>query len=440
MPKLITEPEDIRLQEESEVQAILGRPPGWLTRWGISLVLIGAILLLLLGSWLRYPDIVEAPAVILTENPPIRIMAKTNVRIDHLWIEDGATVDSGQLLLRFQSPVEQTAVEKVQSKLNELIPAIREKEIEDLNLPQGLQLAHLQTGYSRLNELLDAQQYLLAKDDAQRRIGILRDQLEQIQELNRVTDAVIDTLGQEVNIAKNNQDTYWELYQKGAASQQEYEEAKNNYLRYQRELQSKRSEYAQHELEAKIRQSEIISLAQEQDNEIKNGWRELTEAAQQMRASLEEWEAIHLVEAPVPGQVIFAEVWSDFQSVSIGQVILTIAPQVDNQAVTVRAKLPVAKSGKVKVGQESLLRLQAYPYKEFGVLEGSITGIAPLPDPGEEPFYRLQIALVSDSLRTTSNKIIPFTQEMHATARIITDDRSFLGRVMDELTSIFERN
>ena len=130
MSKLITEPEKIRLQEESDVQAILGRPPGWLTQWGITFVLVGVSLLILMGSLLRYPDIVEAPALILGETPPIRIIAKSNLRVDHIWVDDGEQVDSGQWLLSLQNPVDLRAVQHLQTELEQLIPAIEAKSTE----------------------------------------------------------------------------------------------------------------------------------------------------------------------------------------------------------------------------------------------------------------------------------------------------------------------
>jgi multidrug resistance efflux pump len=321
-----------------------------------------------------------------------------------------------------------------------IIPAIEAKKIEEIRLPQGLQLAPLQPIYSQLSELMTAQQFQLAKDDVQRKIRIYENELEQIRQLNQLTDVVIDTLKQEVFIAKNNQDTYFKLFKKGAASQQEYEEAKNNYLRYQRELENKKADYSRNQLEAQIRQNQIITLTQTQDNEIKKGWRSLEEAARQLQAAFEEWEANYLIKAPASGRIVFSEIWSDFQSVTEGAIMMTIDPEANHQAISVRARLPVAKSGKVRKGQEVLLRLQAYPYKEFGVLEGSISEMAPLPEPGEAPFYRLQISLRSDSLLTTSNHPIPFTQEMRATARIITEDRSFLGRILDDLSSILAKN
>ena len=41
----LTEPDNIRLQEESDVHAILGRPPAWLTRWGITFVFVSMVFL-----------------------------------------------------------------------------------------------------------------------------------------------------------------------------------------------------------------------------------------------------------------------------------------------------------------------------------------------------------------------------------------------------------
>lgn len=440
MSNLITDPEKIRLQEEGEVQAILGRPPSWLTRWGITFVLVGMGLLLLLGSLLRYPDIVEAPAVILSDAPPVHIIAENNLEIEQLWVGDGERVDSGQLLINLENPVDLRAVQQVRTVLATVIPAIREKRIGQLRLPQGLSLAHLHPSYSQLSELLDAQQFLLAQNDVQRRLVLYREQLDALNRLNDINDIVIDTLQREADIAFSNQEIYAALLDTGAASRREFEQAQSAYLQYQRELEDKKGAYDRNELEIKALRERIITLSQEQSNEVIKGWIQLGEAAQRLQAELEAWEEDHLIKAPAAGRVVLAEAWNDHQFVSLGRVLLTIDPEAREKPVAVRANLPVAKSGKVGIGQQVLLRLQAYPYKEFGVLEGTIVGRAPFPEPGTAPFYRLRIELLSDSLITTSRDTIPLMPEMHATARIITEERSFLGRVMDELTSIFARN
>ena len=72
--------------------------------------------------------------------------------------------------------------------------------------------------------------------------------------------------------------------------------------------------------------------------------------------------------------------------------------------------------------------------------------IAPLPEAGQGKvqatiYYPMLIALDTDSLlATTADSIIQFRQELRATARIITADRSFLERILDEVLIIIREN
>ncbi len=53
-----------------EAQAILGKAPSWVVRWGITVVFAIFAGILLGCYFIRYPDIFAAPAVITTLNPP----------------------------------------------------------------------------------------------------------------------------------------------------------------------------------------------------------------------------------------------------------------------------------------------------------------------------------------------------------------------------------
>ncbi len=76
------QPEEIALNERTQMEYLLGNPPSWMMRYGIS-VLAGFFFVLLALAWfVRYPDIVEAPVVLTTANPPIRVIAKSSGRVD----------------------------------------------------------------------------------------------------------------------------------------------------------------------------------------------------------------------------------------------------------------------------------------------------------------------------------------------------------------------
>lgn len=444
MAKLITDPEKIRLQEQDEVQALLGRTPAWFTQWGVSAVAGAVVLLLLVGHRLRYPEVVEAPAAIQTEAPVIRLKAKLDGRIDQLMVANNEAVDSGQILALLQNPVRLPVVQQIGASVRDLIQAIDNRAINKFQLPQGLPLANLQPAYSELSALLDAQQYRLLQDDAGRKIALFKEQIDYLGKLDLVSQTEIDTLREEARVTRFHLEQLRNVKNKvnGAVSPLELEQAQLDVLRANRALEAKERDLIDTRLQEQELRSNMITLAQGQSNDIKEGWVQLLEAARKMTGALEEWEDLYLIRAPLRGQVLLSRFWSENQAVQAGETVLTIDPGHGQSRIIARAELPVARAGKVKTGQEVLLRLQSYPYKEFGVLEGRVEYISPIPENAgtESLSYPILVALSSDELVTTADSVIIFQQELQATARIITADRSFLSRILDELYSIFRKS
>jgi multidrug efflux pump subunit AcrA (membrane-fusion protein) len=61
--------------------------------------IFGGVLFLFGMAWfIKYPDVVEANALLVTENPAIRVLARTSGRVQHLLVKNQQTVQKGQLL------------------------------------------------------------------------------------------------------------------------------------------------------------------------------------------------------------------------------------------------------------------------------------------------------------------------------------------------------
>lgn len=82
----------------AEVQQIIGRPPHWLVRGGIGVFL--GVLLLVFGaaSAIEYPEIVQASVTLRFTGGPLVVEASGEGRLQDLPLENGATVEQGQLL------------------------------------------------------------------------------------------------------------------------------------------------------------------------------------------------------------------------------------------------------------------------------------------------------------------------------------------------------
>lgn len=98
-PSRQNSPEREALEARSaEVQQIIGRPPHWLVRGGIG-VFLGVILLVFgAASTIEYPEIVQASVTMRIAGGPLVVQASGKGRVQDLPLENGATVEQGQLL------------------------------------------------------------------------------------------------------------------------------------------------------------------------------------------------------------------------------------------------------------------------------------------------------------------------------------------------------
>jgi len=113
-------------------------------------------------------------------------------------------------------------------------------------------------------------------------------------------------------------------------------------------------------------------------------------------------------------------------------------PEAVNTKVTIRQQqqsyqaagsIPAAGAWKIKPGQQVLIKLTAYPYQEFGMLQGTVTGMyATEKDTG----FRVNIQLPR-GLQTTAGRTIPAYPRLDGAAEIMTEDKSVLERIFGRL-------
>ena len=106
---------------------------------------------------------------------------------------------------------------------------------------------------------------------------------------------------------------------------------------------------------------------------------------------------------------------------------MTISPQ--NEKFIGKISLPVSSSGKVETGQKVIIKLDNFPYYEFGSLEGKISGISEVP---QENKYLADVELVNNNI-TSYGKSINMKQAMSGSASIITKENRFIYKIFYQL-------
>ena len=113
-------------------------------------------------------------------------------------------------------------------------------------------------------------------------------------------------------------------------------------------------------------------------------------------------------------------------------MVFTVLPENTSELLGVM-KLASQNAGKVNIGQKVLIKLDNYPFQEFGALIGKITTISVSPD--EELNY-LVYASLPQGATTSFQREIPFKQELLGSAEIITEDLSVAERMFFRFSSL----
>jgi len=84
-------------QNDEDLQFI-STPPSWFLRFGISAIAVVIAVFILGAALIKYPDVVTAKATLTTENPPIRLLAKSSGKISELLVKNNARVKAQTIL------------------------------------------------------------------------------------------------------------------------------------------------------------------------------------------------------------------------------------------------------------------------------------------------------------------------------------------------------
>ena len=96
-------------------------------------------------------------------------------------------------------------------------------------------------------------------------------------------------------------------------------------------------------------------------------------------------------------------------------------------------------NGKVRVGQRVNVKLNDFPYNEYGMLRVKIKNISLVPVvENNQSSYVLEVEF-PDPLTTTYKKTISFRQQMSGQAEIITDDTRLLEKLLNPIRAIFDK-
>lgn len=425
--------EDIELRSES-VQEVLSNPPAWIVRYGISIIFI-IMLFTLVGSWfVKYPDIITAKAIITSVNPPERLESRVNSRIAKIYVSNSDIVKKGDVLAILESTANFQDVIKL-SKAIQGINTNYKNFTFPFNRMKNLELGEIQTAYIQFHKA-----YI--ENELNQKLHPYSQEINagvssQNENSNRLSSLYAQQKLELAKLSLSNQQLKrsQELFDKDVISGYDLEIQKVSNLQAKQSYDQTNLAISQQKDAINQTHKQIIGSQISQEKADVTDLSSVYQALDELKKSIHIWQQNYQFIAVYDGVFRFQNSWKENQLIKTADLFATILPENQQQFM---GKLNVLSqnSGKIKQNQKVLIKLENFPYQEYGMLEGKIQTMSTVTDKDGNYFIEITIP---NGLKTTFGKKIKFDKELTGQADIITDEMRLIERIFYQFRKLAVR-
>ncbi len=413
---------------------VLGAVSPWILRWGTAVVCVGIATLVGVSWWIKYPEIVPARIVVTTPMPPARLVAPSAGKLQQVAVHDQQQVAAGEVLAVIENSADTEAMQTLAVQLRDNAAA-RTCQINAARSGQPLpRLGALQESYSayqtRCGEYLES----LRQDRATQQLQALEARRRETLALLEVFERQGQTFKEKRALLEKDLARYANLQQAGTIPEKMLDDKRVERLELRRAEEQLESERAAARIDLSRADEERLQLRVIDERRVEEMRAQIDEAYQTLLGRIAEWERAYVLRAPTAGRVALFDYWSDNQYVAAGDEVMSIVP-ADAGEILGKLRVPLSNSGKLRLGQQVHIRLEGFPYQEYGLVQGRISNISQVP---RQQTYAVEVALPTP-LVTSFGKRLAFMQEMEGQADIVTQEARLLTRIFRELMAPFSR-
>jgi multidrug efflux pump subunit AcrA (membrane-fusion protein) len=413
-----------------QVREVLNRPPNWLTSTGSSILFVFITILGFLSYFVKYPDVLSGKVTITSDIPAINLVVKTNGHIQKPFVADNSNVTVGQKLALLENTSNSDDVYNLLSLLNKIDPHFNDNST--INLPNYLKLGDIQTLYSNFVRECEALKIYRSSDSKEKQLTVFNKQMDDFRQLIQQYSKQRENLENELGIINRDVERNAILFKEGIVSSKDLEDKQKEPLRLKRQLEDISIAQSNTQISISNTERNIVELTS-QNTESGNQLRiRLFEAYQNLMNKISEWEQLYVVKAPTEGVISYFNFWSENQNVKQGDEIFSIIPKNQTEIIG-KVLLSTQRAGKLQIGQKAIIKLDNFPYAEFGVIEGTVKHISSIPKQNQ---YAVEIDF-NNKLITNTGTTITAKNDIQGSVDIVTEDLRLIERVFYQIRKLF---
>jgi len=412
----------------SSVQNLLDKPPA---SFPLRAIVGSLVFCIAIATWAWFGHIEkvgQAKGKLIPKGDTYQIEPTRNGKVKKLLIEEGETVEKGETIARLNG-------EKIKQNLNQLQEQLDNYQNQ---LQQQENLIKI-----RRSEAL-SQKNIATTDIQSQAIAIA-------QVKDKIADKTKQLQASKLEVSQNEKrvQRLKPLQQNGAISQEYLFQAQQSLQRSKMRLIDIQNEVKTAKKEAERLQAE---LAQRQDQkrqvelQAQQKIQQLQISIEQIKGKIEDTKhelAITknrqnetILKSPTNGTVLSLNLQNIGQVIKPGQTIAEIAPQ--SGPLVLDAAVPAQEAGFLEKDMAVKIKFNAYPYQDYGVIEGNVLSISPNSHTNKKgTFYQVEIGLDRNYVKHNQEKI-KFKAGQNANAEIIIRRRRIADVIFDPIQKLQE--
>ncbi len=409
------------------------------------------------------------------QDKTIRLDAPVVGTVAKLYVKEGESVETGQNLVELESDLVQTEIQQYLKRLEGQQNQLNQLKLLKNQLAIALQTQEQQNQDQELEKLAQVEQVRQTLVAVKKSYNLQKSeqlaQLNQAKQLLNHSKTAYTLMGNRVENAKREVERFRDAFNEGIVSEIQlvdredlahererlYQQTRSDLEQAKLRLTEQESTYERtlRETEAEIEQAQLrlqeqnksyqsllksgkLALLRSEEN-LKNMESEISRLEADIAQNNSQIEGLkfqlsqRVIKSPVNGTVFDLPISGAGSVVQPGMMMAEIAPE--NSSLILKAQMTTSESGSLKTGLPVKLKFDAYPYQDYGVLEGQIHSISPTTeevDTAQGPIavYNLKISLNKDCV-SSGNDCIPLRPGDTASAEVIVRRRRVIDFILD---------
>jgi hypothetical protein len=429
-----------KIRRSEEIDHIVSRMP---TRFGkrLTIIVASTVIVILILSWvIKYPDVNTGTVIINTNFPAVKLVSNTSGRL-RLLKKNHAVTGEGEIMGYIETSTSISDFQKIDSliKRHQRLNTGYQELFQ--SLPASANLGVLSEKYYYFVNAL--QQYINYYGD-----NLYGKQVENLQKLqeeqgNLLHSSVAQSrlMDSNLQIMSRFREMDSVLFSQKVLSVADYDRNKLNLLSSSLDKEQAKSSVTTNKINIHSTASALQELLIKKTQIEKELHIELHSSLQNLASALKTFEEAYVFRAPIAGTVQYLKFWNDNSFLSNSEPAFSIIP--NNTQIIGQVTVPNLAAGKIKKNQEVIIKLDNYPFNEYGSIKGSVSDISLITttqqtQQGNVEQYLVDVALPL-GLQTNRGVNLEFRYELKGVAEIITSDKRLIQRVFDNIRYMVER-